>query len=345
VSIRVLVVDDSNFIRRAVTRMLGADPAVSAVESAAHGLEALGKLRDFEPDVVTLDLNMPEVDGLETLRRIMIERPTPVVLLSSYAQSSAARTVEALAAGAVDFVDKSTVGVMDVHSLAGELTRKVKAAASGRVGARAEPKQAGGSPAALATTRRPGAFVIGASTGGPAALQRIFSALPKALAVPVLVVQHMPAGFTGAFAERLDARSPLSVREAETGDRLARGHVLLARGGKNMGLRRTARGPEIILSGGPRRSVHVPSLDFTAQAAAEEIGRGTCLVVLTGMGTDGLEGARAVRAAGGTVITQAERGCVLYGMPRAVVRAGLATATVALDDMAETITRMAELPP
>jgi two-component system chemotaxis response regulator CheB len=295
------------------------------------------------PDVVTLDLEMPHVSGIETIHRIMSEHPTPVVLLSSFAQSNAAVTLEALGAGAVDFVDKARVSSMDLYALAEELIRKIKMAARSRPRAVLAVDESAPIAAAPRTIE---VLVVGASTGGPPAIERLVSSLPRAFEVPVLVVQHMPVGFTRAFAERLDARCALDVREAEDGDRVDAGRVLIAPGGRRFGVRRAAGCVEAVVANAQsdaRAGVRdpLPSVDAAAVAAASVYGRGTCLAVLTGMGSDGVRGARAVRGAGGLVLAQSEASCVVFGMPRAVIREGLASVTLGIDAMADWLRRIA----
>jgi two-component system chemotaxis response regulator CheB len=338
-TMRVLVVDDSSFIRRALTRMLVEDAEISVVGEAAHGNEALALLHSRAPDVVTLDLEMPVAGGLATLRRIMEERPTPVVLVSAYTQTNAERTFEALAAGAVDFVDKSAVSMMDVHALRDELIRKVRLAALSRPLA-VRPSSAPKRMEEGASRGGVSAIVVGASTGGPAAIQSLVGGLREDFPLPLLAVQHMPARFTRAFAERLKSFSPLGVKEAEDGDRFTSG-IFIAPGGSHVGLRRTESGTAVALRAGVPGDIHVPSLDVAAASVASAIGGPVCLVVLTGMGADGLEGARAVRAAGGVVVAQDEASSVIYGMPRAVAQAGLADTVLPLERIPDWLARIA----
>jgi two-component system chemotaxis response regulator CheB len=338
--IRVLVVDDSSFIRRALARMFAEEPDIVVVGEAAHGRDALELVHDLSPDVVTLDLEMPVAGGLDTLRRIMADNPTPVVLVSAHAQTNAERTFEALAAGAVDFVDKSAVSMMDVHALRDELVRKVRVAASSsplpRPAVAAAPKRAEETAAVMPPT----AVIVGASTGGPAAIQTFVGGLREDFPLPVLVVQHMPGRFTRAFAERLDSIGPLRVKEAEDGDRFAAG-VFIAPGGFHVELRRAEAQTMLALRPGERADLHVPSIDVAAVSAVKAIGATVCLVVLTGMGADGLAGAKAVNAAGGVVVAQDEASSVIYGMPRAVAEANLADAVMPIERLAPWLSRVA----
>jgi len=339
-SIRVLIVDDSAFIRRAVRRMLAVDPELEVVGEAGDGRAALRDVAALAPDVVTLDLRMPGLDGLETLEHLMAARPTPVVLLSSYAQADAALTVRALAAGAVDFVDKSRVSTMDVYELGNELVGKLKAAASSRP----RPAENVGAPAWLdpAPRQPPALVVLGASTGGPAAIERVLGAFAARRAVAVLVVQHMPAGFTAALTRRLAAVCDVPVREARGDDRLRPGLVLVAPGGHDLAIVADGDGARVDLGVTPGRAL--PRLDPVLESAAAIYGAATCAVVLTGMGRDGVDGARRVRAAGGTVIAEAASTCTVFGMPRAVIEAGLASCVAPLGSIATVLGTLAGAP-
>ena len=328
VTIRVLVVDDSSFIRRAVTRMLGEDTTISIVGQAAHGGEAIDLVHSCAPDVIMLDLEMPGVGGLDTLRRIMAERPTPVVLLSVHAHVDAEKTLVALAAGRSTSSTSRASPAWTSTASARSSIRKVRLAARSRPLATTAP--APGRADAGVGSSGVGVVVLGASTGGPVAIQRLLGRLPRDFPLPLLAVQHMPAGFTRAFAERLDALGALTVKEAEDGQPFGRG-VLVAPGGRHVELRRTDSGMAIALTPGGPADLHVPSLDIAAISAATARGSAACLVVLTGMGSDGLEGARAVRAAGGVVVVQDEASSVIYGMPRAVAQAGLADTVLPLE--------------
>ena len=338
-SIRVVVVDDSSFVRRAISRMLSEEDDIAVVGVAAHGNDALDLIRSHTPDVVTLDLEMPIAGGLDTLRRIMAVRPTPVVLVSAHTQTDAARTLEGLAAGAVDFVDKSAVSLMEVHALRDELVRKVRLASQSR------PREIAPAPASRTSDeglaqREFGAVILGASTGGPAAIQCLAGRLRGDFPLPVLVVQHMPGGFTRAFAERLNSLCALPVKEAEDGDRFDSG-VFVAPGGSHVEVRRVGASMRLALRPGSSGDLHVPSIDVAAASVAGARGAAACLVVLTGMGSDGLAGARAVREAGGAVIAQDEASSIIYGMPRAVARAGLADSMLSLDRIGDWLARLA----
>ncbi len=335
--IRVLVVDDSPFVRQALTRMLAGAPDVEVVGAAVDGQDGLEKALRLRPDVITLDVRMPRMDGLAALTRIMAECPTRVLLLSSATQEGADITLRGLELGAMDFVDKSSVqGQMNLLALNDELLAKIRALASSpRLPAptgRLEPARAPRRRRARAEV-----VVIGTSTGGPSALQAIIPRLPAGLSAPVLVVQHMPVGFTRPLAERLAGRSSMPVREAENGEPVTAGTVLIAPAGQHMKLRRRGRHTRVWLDDEPGGALHRPSADVLMASAARHYGARTLGVVLTGMGNDGVEGLRAIRAAGGRTLAESEDTCIIYGMPRAAVEAGVVDATVALDRVAEAI--------
>jgi two-component system chemotaxis response regulator CheB len=337
--IRVLVVDDSAFVRQALTRMLGAAPDIEVVGTAVNGEDGVAKVLALRPDVVTLDIKMPRVDGLEALRRIMSECPTPVLLLSSVTAEGADVTLRALELGAMDFVDKSSAqGHMNLLSLGGELLAKVRALAS-VPRERLRPLGASATPARLPAPHEPSAEVvaIGTSTGGPPALQAIVPRLPRGFACAVLVVQHMPAGFTRSLAERLAARSLVPVREAEDNEPIVPGTVLIAPAGRHLKVRRRGAQVRAWLDDEPRGALHRPSADVLMASVARVYGARALGVVLTGMGSDGVDGLRAIRAAGGRTLAESEESCVIYGMPKAAVEAGVVDRSIPLHRMADEI--------
>jgi two-component system, chemotaxis family, protein-glutamate methylesterase/glutaminase len=339
-AIRVLVVDDSAFMRRVIGEAIAAEPDMEVAGLAVNGLDALVKVEQLQPDVVTLDVEMPEMDGLSALRHIMSRYPRPVVMLSSLTQAGAVPTIRALTIGAVDFVGKPSGAIsLDFHKVREELVLKVRTAAKARVRAHAESAPA--LPAAPVVTRPVGAatpfdrlVVIGSSTGGPRALGTVVPSLPSDGRTAYLIVQHMPAGFTRSLAERLDSISPLTVREAESSDHLSAGTALVAPG--DFHVRVTPRGGIQLDQDGKVHGVR-PSVDVSLSSVAHNFGPRTVVSILTGMGSDGAAGADAVRKAGGTVLAEDESTCVVYGMPRAVVERGGADRVVPLDGMASAI--------
>ncbi len=345
-AIRVLVVDDSAFMRRVISEAIAAEPDMEVAGVAVNGLDALIKVEQLQPDVVTLDVEMPEMDGLTALRHMMSRYPRPVVMLSSLTQAGAVTTIRALTIGAVDFVAKPSGAIsLDFGKVREELVHKVRLAARARVkGPASHPQPAQPKPV---STNRPlpgsSAFehlvVIGSSTGGPRALGNVVPHLPNDGRTAYLIVQHMPAGFTRSLAERLDSMSALHVREAEDGDHLAPGTALVAPGDYH--LRVTSRGA-IQLDQEPKVHGVRPSVDVSLYSVAQHFGARTVTVILTGMGSDGAAGAAAVREAGGTVIAEDESTCVVWGMPRAVTERGVADRVVPLEDVASTIVHCLE---
>jgi two-component system chemotaxis response regulator CheB len=335
-----LVVDDSAYVRKVVSQMLTSDPRMQVVGIAADGEEALEKAAELDPDVITLDLEMPRCNGLQFLQRMSRGRRVPVVVVSTQDQSGE-MVLGALESGAFDFVHKPTALANEqLYSVADMLVEKVAAAA------RMSPRQRDAlylRPTPQPIERQVGAakvsvVVLGISTGGPMALREILPALPADFPVPVLVVIHMPADYTGPYAERLDAVSALSVVEARPELRVEPGLVILAQGGMHMTVN-SAR--QIRLDRQPDNLLHRPSVDVLFQSAADIYGAGVLGVIMTGMGNDGTAGARSIKAVGGTILAQSEETCVVYGMPRAAVEAGLVDQVVALPDLAAEIVRRA----
>lgn len=337
---RVLVVDDSVVARQWVLRALAAEPGVQVVGVAANGQEGLAFARSLTPDVITLDVEMPVLDGIGMLRALMGERPTPVIMVSSRTTAAAAVTIEALALGAVDFVTKPSAERADQVQAAEDLRAKVRMAGAIAHGRIRSSHLAGPTRVRRASTPAPPTdgpatapdriVVLGTSTGGPTALRALIPQLAAPLGAAVIVVQHMPAGFTEPLAARLDAASTLPVREAADGQRLVTDRVVLAPGDRHLMV--SAEGL-VRLSGLPRVNGVRPSADVTLQSIAATWGERVLAVVLTGLGSDGREGARAVKANGGRVISQDEASSLVYGMPAAVMAAGLADDVLSLDDI------------
>lgn len=326
---RVLVVDDSAFARTLLSRVLRDSGQVDVAGTARDGADALAKIDELDPDVVTLDLTMPELDGIGVLRALA-GRPRPRVLVVSISGVDTELGAEALSLGAVDLVTKPTAVASDrLGEIADELLFKI-AAITERAPVAAAPS------AAARPAGRAELVMIGTSTGGPQALTQIVAALPADLRAPVTMVLHIPAEYTAALAERLDRASPLHVVEASDGLVLEPGLVVLARGGTH--LRVESRGGKLVTALGtqPKRAF-VPAVDELFVSGARAVGAGALGVVLTGMGDDGLEGARAIAAARGSLITEAASTCVVYGMPRSVYEAGLGAQSFPLHRIAEEI--------
>jgi two-component system chemotaxis response regulator CheB len=343
---RIVVADDSSFMRTLLSGALGA-AGFDVVGSASDGDEALKQCAALRPDAMTLDLAMPGLDGIGVLRALRRAGAphVPVIVVSAFSPAHGARAVDALAEGAFDLVPKPALGEPFEDFVRG-LSDKLRVAVAG---GRAPSANGNGRPVvgrapaapALATPRASHArraIVIATSTGGPRALARLVPALPGQLGEGTLIVQHMPEGFTNSLAARLDRESRLTVREAATGDALDRGTALIAPGGRHL---RITDGRRAQLSEEPAIGGLRPRADLTIADVAATWGERTLLVVLTGMGRDGADGARAVREAGGRILCEAEESCTVYGMPRAVAEAGLADAVMPLDDLAAAIAQEA----
>ena len=331
----IFIIDDSAFVRRALTRVLATEPGFRVVGEAASGIEALERIPAADPDFVTLDVAMPGMGGLELLPALLRWKPSlRIVMLSAHTQEGAAATVAALGAGALDVIDKTTFNVMDLDFLRREVVERLKALAP-RAG-RPDPAVTGvdgplPTSAARAELRGCEVCVIGASTGGPSAVQRILQELPVRVPFPVIVVQHMPEGFTGPFAQRLNSIARVPVTEAVEGQRLAPGRVVVARAGQHL---RVSASMTVSLSPAPSDARHIPSVDVTMRSAARSRPGRVLGILLTGMGEDGADGMGAIRAGGGITIAESESSCVVYGMPRAAIKRGAATWVMALPEIA-----------
>lgn len=343
-SIRVLVVDDSAFMRKTISAILNEADDIEVVATARDGLDAVKKVTDYKPDVITLDIEMPRLEGLQTLGYIMSECPTPVVMLSAYTENGAETTMKALEYGAVDFVCKPSGPIsLDLQKVAHELVTKVRTASQVDVSHLKFLEVDRLHKAA--TVARPliagrQIVMIAASTGGPRALYDVIPKLPADLPSAVLVVQHMSEGFTKMFAERMDRVSNLRIKEAESGDRLQAGHVYFAPGNHHMVVETESDEEIIRLHQGPPRNSVRPSADVTLESVARIYGSNCLTVILTGMGHDGTAGARLIKQAGGRVLAQDEATCVVYGMPRSAIEAGLADAVLPLGAFSDEISRL-----
>ncbi len=369
-AVKVLVVDDSGFFRRRVSEILSADPNIQVVGTATNGKEAIDQALALKPDVITMDYEMPMMDGITAVRHIMQRCPTPVLMFSSLTHEGARVTLDALDAGAVDFLPKNFEDISrnpekvkqllceKVHSISRSNRRfsayrapapvaaptptptPAPAPVNSFAGSSPTPRPAAApvpsraaasAPSSPAPKRKAYKLVaIGTSTGGPVALQRVLSQLPANFPAPIVLVQHLPAAFTKAFAERLDKLCRISVKEAEDGDILRPGLALLAPGGKQMMI--DGRGAVKILPGDERLN-YKPCVDITFGSAAKSYGDKVLAVVLTGMGADGREGARLLKQSGSAIWAQDEASCVIYGMPMAIVKANLADAIYDLDEI------------
>lgn len=366
--IRVLIVDDSSFMRRSLGTMLKNDPEFELVGSASDGQEAIELVKKLKPDVVTLDVEMPKVDGLTALKKIMEENPLPVIMLSSLTTEGATTTLKALEEGAMDFMGKQTSSSLaDAKNFERELKDKLKAVAKRKslyMLSRRRKALANFSPDKVKPRKainiepaaprhvikepipviKPGRYpydivVIGVSTGGPPAVQKILSALPENFPTPIVIAQHMPASFTGAFAARLDRLSKISVKEADEVERLRPGTAYVCPGGRHIKIENRGGVITGVVTDEPKSALYKPSANVLMETAGQVLGRRTLGVMLTGMGSDGVLGAKILKESGGKMIAQNEESCVVYGMPKAVVDGGLADEIIDLENMTAAIVR------
>ena len=365
--IQVLVVDDSAFMRRAILRMLEREDDIAVVDTASSGEEAIEKAVRLRPDVITMDVEMPGMGGLNAVKEIISRRQIPIIMVSSLTREGAETTLKALELGACDFIPKPDSAYMDILKVARDLVDKVRALAGRRPPSRGTPaftprpipppspvpsvvpERVLVPPAPSKRARiHAGAYTciaLGTSTGGPVALGRIIPFLPRDFPIPIIVVQHMPPGFTRPLSERLNATSAIDVVEGESGMVLRPGVAIIAPAGKQIKLHKVGRHVEVLLDDDRVNSLHVPSVDVMAASVADAFGSGTIGVILTGMGHDGVEGLRRVKELRGHVIGQDEASCVVYGMPRAAALAGLVDRVLPLDDIAGILCELTGAPP
>jgi two-component system chemotaxis response regulator CheB len=333
--VTVLVVDDSVFMRNFLSAALSKDPEITVVGTAKDGDDGLEKIKRLNPNVVTLDVEMPRRDGLTTLQEIMQVSPRPVIMVSSATVEGAEITLKCLDAGALDFIPKNT---LNTENFVAELLPKIKAVARKRAIMalrRASAAPARHNIAAPGGTR--GIVAVGVSTGGPPAVHKVLSGLPGDLPAAVLIAQHMPAAFTGPFAKRLDAQCALDVKEAEHGEKIRPGSAYIAPGGRHMSLEKRGTSLEVHIDTEPASELYKPSATVLFNSVARISPQKTLGVILTGMGSDGCAGIRALKENGGYVLAQSEASCVVYGMPKAVIDAGLADQILDIDEMSGAI--------
>ena len=351
--VKVLVVDDSRFYRNRLCEILSSDPSIKIIGTAENGREGLDKALSLKPDVITMDIEMPEMDGISAVREIMKQRPTPILMFSSLTSEGAQATLDALDAGAVDFLLKRLDKLSGKKS---EFTRsiceKIRTLAGGKINftkrniSRNESENnIGANTASIEKSIKPYVtvdqhsrnykiIVIGASTGGPVAVQTITSALPENFPLPILIVQHMPAAFTKPFAGRLNALSRLMIKEAEEGDILVGGKVYVAPGGKQMLVDGSSRRHVIRIRESFENEQYKPSVDITYKSVSEVYGKDVLAIILTGMGSDGRVGAANLKTVGSKIWAQDEHTSVVYGMPQAVVEAGLVDRVLPINEIA-----------
>lgn len=360
-AVRVLVVDDSGFFRRRVTEILETDPGIKVIGAAENGEQAVSQAKSLSPDVITMDIEMPVLDGISATRQIMQSSPTRIIMFSSLTTDGAKSTLDALDAGAMDFLPKRFEDISSDREEAKKLLcEKVKqlarqrltnsTVADKRIGRNEEHLSAGSTrrKPAVTANRAPQTFkkqggidivAIGTSTGGPVALQEVLTQIPATFPVPIVLVQHMPASFTLAFAQRLNAQCQLSVKQAEDGDILKPGCAYLAPGGQQMVL--TKKGPTTVIkiTEADSSQTYKPSVDITFSSLVNIFPSRTLAIILTGMGADGCKGATELHKAGSAIWAQDEDSCVVYGMPAAVANAGITERVLNLKDIGVSITK------
>lgn len=352
---RVLVVDDSGFFRRRVKEILEEDPMITVVGDAANGQEAIDKTAELKPDVITMDIEMPIMDGIKATQKIMASNPTPIVMFSSLTTEGAKATLDALDAGALDFLPKRFEDISQDRDEAKKLLcQRVRAIAQQKHALRkatpvtknisspssvSTPTSAVRAPVKISKSGGIDLVAIGTSTGGPLALQNILVNLPENFSKPIIMIQHMPATFTPAFAKRLDQLCKITVKEAEDGDQLKPGVALLAPGGKQMLVDGRAANAVVRIIDSEPSLTYKPSVDITFRSINKVFPAKTLAIVLTGMGADGREGARTLKAQGSEIWAQDEESCVVYGMPAAIVDAGLADKILSLNDFSQAIVK------
>jgi two-component system chemotaxis response regulator CheB len=367
-AVKVLVVDDSSFFRRRVSEIINQDPLMTVIDTAQNGREAVDKAQQLRPDVITMDIEMPVLDGISAVREIMAKCPTPILMFSSLTHEGAKATLDALDAldaGALDFLPKKFEDIArDKDEAVNLLQQRVKEIARKRflmatrprapepaarpavtgtlnrplAERQSEPARAAAAPAAFKRSGKSYQLVaIGTSTGGPVALQNVLAKLPGDFPHPILLIQHMPATFTAAFAARLNGLCQIGVKEAQDGDVLKPGQAYLAPGGKQMLLEGRGPGARLRIIDGNDKVNYKPCVDITFASAAKTYGDKVLAIVLTGMGADGRDGARLLKEQGATIWAQDEASCVVYGMPQAVAKAGIASESLPLDRVAQRI--------
>ncbi len=341
--IKVLVVDDSSFFRRRITEFLSSDDRIEVIGQAVDGMDAIEKTKELNPDVITMDIEMPKLDGISAVKKIRETKRTPILMFSSLTHEGAKATFEALDAGASDFLPKR---FQDIASEQKDAIKKLcdcicSLARNGSVRTDVAKIKI---PTALrsstaASSKGYQLAVIGASTGGPVAIEKVLKQLPENYPLPILLIQHMPASFTGAFSERLDKLCAISVKEAADGDQLKPGTAYIAPGGRQMRLKQNGRSNIISIEDEPVATTYKPSVDITFNSIAEAYRGRVLAIVLTGMGSDGCNGAKMLREKGATVWAQDEASCVVYGMPLAVVKQNLADKVMSVDEIGISLAR------
>ncbi len=344
--VKVLIVDDSAFMRNTISSMISADPEIKVIGFARNGIEAVEKVAELKPDIVTMDIEMPKMDGIEALKHIMAKNPVPVLMVSSLTTEGAKITLDALDIGAVDFIPKNLETLsLNIIKIKEVLIEKIKILGKNRPAL--NKKTQSHTPIQMLKTagydphRNISIVVIGTSTGGPKALQNIITKIPENFPVPILIAQHMPPNFTGPFAERLNQLSSIEVKEAEDGEPLKKGVAFIAPGRGHMGIiRKKLTETLIIINEDNGKHIYRPSVDALMLSTVDNFSGHVLGVILTGLGNDGEKGMKEIKNKGGKTIAESEETCVVYGMPKAVIQAGIADKIVPLDKIAGEIINM-----
>ncbi|MGX1264625.1 two-component system chemotaxis response regulator CheB [Rossellomorea marisflavi] len=340
--IKVLVVDDSAFMRKLISDYLGSEASIEVIGTARNGEDAIKKIKRLRPDVVTMDIEMPVMNGLEALKVIMDEHPVPVVMLSSTTKEGADETVKAMSIGAVDFLAKPSGTIsLDLYKVQSDIVKKVIEASKVNMG-KLVPEKSRVKPVEVQRVQRlaeeDALIAIGTSTGGPRALQKVLGELPRAIPAPIVIVQHMPPGFTKSLAARLDGLSDIAIKEAEQGEKLKKGTAYIAPGGQHLKI--VSKGDDLFaqLDVGEPVNGHRPSVDVLFSSIADHAHQNTIAVIMTGMGSDGTKGLASLKRIGRVrVIAEAEETCIVYGMPKAAVAAGYVDQSVELGEISQSI--------
>jgi two-component system chemotaxis response regulator CheB len=346
--IKVLIVDDSAFMRKSLSIMIESDPNIEVVGVGKDGEDGFRLAKELKPDIITLDVEMPRMDGLTALKLIMKEAPTAVIMVSSITTDGADATIKAFEYGAIDFISKEQSFVsVSITKIKEELIRKIKSIVyqrwsransfRGSILNREKNESVAPKPSGVLPKMGYTAVALGISTGGPISLQKVIPFLSDRMNVPMFIVQHMPPKFTKSLADRLNGMSKVEVKEAEHGETVRKNVVYIAPGGRHIHFKSVGGNVQIVLRDDPEKTLHRPSVDNMIQSAAKIYGKKLLTVIMTGMGKDGLEGIKEVKALGGKCIAQDEHSCVVYGMPKAVVDNGLADVIEPLDKIANKI--------
>lgn len=341
--VKVLVVDDSSFFRRRITEFLNADPNIEVIGQAFDGLDGVEKVKQLNPDVITMDIEMPKMDGISAVKKIRETKSTPILMFSTLTHDGAKATFDALDAGATDFLPKRFEDIAakkaDAVKILCERVVSISKKTANTSTTKIKIPAAVKSASSAATCKGFQLAAIGASTGGPAAVEKVLKGLPENYPLPILLTQHMPASFTGAFAERLNKVSAIRVKEAENGDQLQAGYAYIAPGGKQMHLEKEGRKYVIKIKDAAADTIYKPSVDITFNSIAETYQGRVLAIVMTGMGNDGCQGAKLLREKGATVWAQDEASCVVYGMPMAIVKEKLADKVLSVDEIGMSLAR------